>query len=60
MAPFQLEHLDPVNVRPDIGLSDQELVTIPTKELNRILKKKGLSAQRIKEIKQQRRTLKNR
>ena len=51
---------EPVNFRDDIELDDQGLVTISTKELNRRLKKKGLSKSRQKEIKGERRTLKNR
>ena len=50
----------PINQRVDVGLSDQELVTLSTKELNRMLKKKGISKDRAKEIKRERRTLKNR
>ena len=50
----------PINQRVDVGLSDQELVTLSTKELNRMLKKKGISKERAKEIKRERRTLKNR
>merc|ERR1712018_670226 len=50
----------PVNYRDDIGLDDKELVTISTKELNRMLKKKGIGKSRQKEIKCERRTLKNR
>jgi len=50
----------PINQRVDVGLSDQELVTLSTKELNRMLKKKGITKERAKEIKRERRTLKNR
>merc|ERR1712088_925239 len=46
--------------REDVDLDDQKLVQISTKELNRILKKKGISKARKDEIKSQRRTLKNR
>jgi len=52
--------LEPVNYRDDIGLDDKALVTISTKELNRLLKKKGINKSRQKEIKSERRTLKNR
>ena len=52
--------LEPVNYRDDIGLDDKALVTISTKELNRLLKKKGINKARQKEIKSERRTLKNR
>ena len=50
----------PINQRVDVGLSDQELVTISTKELNEMLKKKGITKDRAEEIKRERRTLKNR
>lgn len=46
--------------REDVDLDDQTLVTISTKELNRILKKKNISKTRSDQIKSQRRTLKNR
>ena len=46
--------------REDVDLDDQKLVQISTKELNRILKKKGISKARKDEIKSQTRTLKNR
>ena len=52
--------LEPVNYRDDIELDDKALVTISTKELNRRLKKKGIGKARQKEIKCERRTLKNR
>ena len=51
---------EPVNYRDDIELDDKALVTISTKELNRRLKKKGITKSRQKEIKSERRTLKNR
>ncbi len=50
----------PVNLREDVMLSDQDLVTMPTKELNRYLRKRGVSKKRQKELKEERRTLKNR
>jgi len=52
--------IEPVNYRDDIELDDKKLVTISTKELNRQLKKKGIGNARKKEIKCERRTLKNR
>ena len=52
--------LEPVNNRDDIGLDDKALITIPIKELNRLLKKEGLNKCRQKKIKSKRRTLKNR
>ena len=51
---------EPVNYREDVKLDDKALVIITTKELNRRLKKEGLSKARCKEIKSERRTLKNR
>ena len=51
---------EPVNYRSDVKLDDKALVTISTKELNRRLKKQGISKGRQKEIKCERRTLKNR
>ena len=51
---------EPVNFRDDIELDDKALVTISTKELNRRLKKKGLTKVRQRQIKCERRTLKNR
>lgn len=52
----------PINLekRIDIGLSDQELVTMSTKEINKLLKKRNIPKERAKELKQERRTLKNR
>ena len=51
---------EPVNYREDVDMDDKQLLLISTKELNRILKKKGVSKARQKEIKSERRTLKNR
>ena len=45
---------------PSENISDEELVTFNVKELNRILKTKGLSREEVANIKQRRRTLKNR
>lgn len=45
---------------PSDNISDEELVTFNVKELNRILKTKGLSREEVTNIKQRRRTLKNR
>ena len=42
------------------NISDEELVTFNVKELNRILKTKGLGREEVANIKQRRRTLKNR
>ena len=49
-----------INYRDDIGLGDEKLVTLSTKDLNKMLKKRGISKDRAKEIKRERRTLKNR
>ena len=48
------------NFREDVQLSDEDLVLIDTKDLNKILKKFNISKARAQEIKQERRTLKNR
>lgn len=50
----------PINPRNDIGLSDQDLVTMGVKDLNRCLKRKNISKERQSQIKEERRTLKNR
>ena len=55
-----MQDLPPINIRDDIGLSDQELVVRTTKELNKLLKNKNIPKERQKQIKQERRTLKNR
>jgi len=56
------DEIPPINLekRPDLGMGDQDLVLCPTKMLNKLLKKRGISKERAKEIKAQRRTLKNR
>jgi hypothetical protein len=51
---------EPANYREDVGLDDQALITITTTDLNRLLKKKIISKARKKQIKDERRTLKNR
>ena len=43
----------------ELGLSNQDLVQISTKDLNKLMKKKGIGKDRAKHIKQERRTLKN-
>jgi len=43
-----------------LGIKQEELILMPTRDLNKFLKSKGLSRERIKAVKQQRRTLKNR
>ena len=50
----------PINKRLDVGFSDQELVMQSTKALNKMIKKRGITKDRAKQIKQERRTLKNR
>lgn len=49
-----------LKVREDVGLSDEDLLTISTKDLNRLLKKLNIDKARGKELKRERRTLKNR
>ena len=51
---------EPINFRDDIELDDKALVVIDTKSLNRLMKKKGISKRRQREIKEERRKLKNR
>ena len=57
---FQLNYPINLDKRTDIGLSDQDLVALGTKELNKKLKRNGISKKRAKELKAERRTLKNR
>ncbi len=45
---------------PAIDISDEELVSISVRDLNRQLKLRGLSREDIVKMKQRRRTLKNR
>lgn len=51
--------LNPVCVA-SLGISDEDLILMPTRDLNKFLKSKGLSRDMQKAIKQQRRTMKNR
>ena len=44
----------------ELEIYDQQLVLMETKELNKLLKKRGVSKRKQKDIKQRRRTLKNR
>ena len=44
----------------DIGLDDDNLITIETKVLNSLLKKRKIDKNRQREVKIRRRTLKNR
>jgi len=50
----------PLRVSSSNTISDEELVTYNVKELNRVLKSKGISKEQVSNIKQRRRTLKNR
>ena len=51
---------EPVKNREDIGLDNQELLTMNIKDLNRLIKKRRTSKAEQKKIKDKRRTLKNR
>ena len=50
----------PVNYREDVELDDIALIAISTRELNLRLKEKGITKSRQREIKSDRRALKNR
>jgi len=49
-----------MRVSSSTTISDEELVTYNVKELNRVLKSKGITKEQVSNIKQRRRTLKNR
>merc|ERR1711874_490027 len=60
-APYQHRNLSQfIPDNHNIGLTDEKLVTISTKEFNRLLKNSGLSKDECKRLKAMRRTLKNR
>merc|ERR1712055_941333 len=58
-APYQHVNLrDYDNIKTN--MTDEELVLIPTKDLNKVVKESGLNKEDVRKIKEKRRTLKNR
>merc|ERR1712236_163535 len=61
--PGPYQHLNLRQYIPDnakTGITDEQLVLKPTKDLNKMLKSTGLPKEDVNKIKQKRRTLKNR
>merc|ERR1719318_1382028 len=62
-GPGPYQHLNLRQYIPDnikTGITDEQLVLKPTKDLNKMLKSTGLPKDDVNKIKQKRRTLKNR
>lgn len=57
--PMDVQEEDIPDTDIELGLSNQDLVQISTKDLNELLKKKGIGKDRAMHIKQERRTLRN-
>merc|ERR1712088_1101621 len=57
-GPDSVRSMSPVKI--NCGISDEELVTLSVRDLNRHLKIRGLTREEITLMKQRRRTLKNR